>query len=130
MIKEEVFSKINEWEEENGESFVDYFNSDIHALTYMSWCLGRGHITPEKFDLWAEAYNANNLEAEDPNYFVYNAEDHRGDVPFAVVISAEWNREDQDKAYGILAEFISEMKVYVGRLKAFLAEAENPEAIE
>jgi hypothetical protein len=123
MNREEIFAKINEWEAENGESFVDYFNSDIKAHTYIAWCLGRKYITPLQFDLWVEAYGKNALEADDPNYFVYN-EDNDEDVPFAVVISEEWNEDDQDRAYGILAEFISEISIYKERFIEFLKEGE------
>jgi len=125
MTKEQIIEKITEWESEHGESFVDRFNADINARTYMPWCLGRRYITPKQFDQWVIAYGNNEIEANDPNYFVYN-EYNDEDVPFAVVISEEWNEADQNKAYLILAEFISEIAVYIGRLEEFLSE----EAIE
>ncbi|MGM0837735.1 MAG: hypothetical protein ACQEV7_16390 [Bacillota bacterium] len=121
MTKDEIYGLIKSWEEDVGESFVDYFNSDINARTYMTWCLGRKYISPNQFNAWLVAYSENKLEADDPNYFVYN-EDNDEDVPFAVVISEEWNEEDQRKAYQILAEFISEIDDYIGRLKEFLSE--------
>lgn len=121
MNKAEVYKKICDWEDNAGESFTDYFNSDIHALTYMSWCLGRGYLSSKQYNMWAKAYRQNELEATDPNYFVYNSETDE-DAMFALVISEEWNEEDQEKAYRILAEFISEIDVYVLRLLEFLRD--------
>ena len=126
MTKEEVFAEIYAWQERNGESFVDYFNADIKAPTYMAWCLGRQYITPDQYNAWVAAYGQNKLEADDPNYFVYNEENDE-DAPFAVVISEEWNEPDWDKAYSILSEFIAEIDVYTERLNRFLAEADSDE---
>lgn len=71
MNKEEIYNSIALWQIDVGESFTDRFNSEINALTYMTWCLGRGYLTPEKYNMWAKAYRNNELEADDPNYFVY-----------------------------------------------------------
>ena len=119
MDKENIYNSIIEWQKEAGESFTDYFNADIHPLTYMTWCLGRGYLSPEKYNMWAEVYRKNKLEANDPNYFVYN-EHSDGNAMFAVVISDDWNDQDQEKAFRILAEFISEIEVYQRRFQIFL----------
>jgi hypothetical protein len=121
MNKQEIYESVMEWQMEAGESFTDYFNSDIHPLTYMSWCLGRGYLSPEKYNMWAKAYRKNELEATDPNYFVYN-EYGDEDAMFAVVVSEDFNEEDFEKAFRILAEFISEIDIYQDRLKRFLAD--------
>lgn len=119
MNKEEIYNSIVEWQWEAGESFTDNFNSDIHPLTFMTWCLGKGYLTTEKYNMWGKAYRNNELEAEDPNYFVYNEYEDE-DCMFAVVISKEYNEEDQEKAFRILAEFISEIDIYQERLQKFL----------
>lgn len=119
MNKSEVYKNICEWENEIGESFVDNFDSEIHPLTYMTWCLGRGYLSSEKYDMWSVAYQNGILEACDANYFIYS--EKSSELPlFAVVVSDEWNEAEQEVAYRILAEFISEIRVYTIRFKDFL----------
>jgi hypothetical protein len=126
MSKQEILAKMLQWEQDNGESFTDYFNADIKAHTYMTWCLGRKYITPEKYNEWLIAYGNNELDADDPNYFVYNDQGEYG-PSFAVVYSEEYNQTDHHKAYGMLAEFFSEITVYQKRLAEFFAEYEEEE---
>lgn len=117
MTKEEIFKLIREWEMNAGESFTDYFGSDMNELTFMTWCFGKGYINREQYNLWVK--NMHTLEGNDANYYVYNG--YGEDVPWAV-ISSDWNEEDFEKAYMVLAEFISEIDAYQIRLKKFLEE--------
>ncbi|PLS19203.1 hypothetical protein CVD28_01990 [Bacillus sp. M6-12] len=120
MNQEEIYQEIVNFEQRAGESFLDQgFN--LHELTFMTWCYGKGYLTKEKYNLWVNGYQEDTLEATDANYYVYAPKDHYGDdVPFAVVISEEWNEKDQEKAHRILAEFISGIDLYVDRLKEFV----------
>lgn len=115
MDKLEIYRKITEWEQENGENFLDQgFN--LNERTFMPWLFGRNYINRDQFNLWVE--NMNTLEGSDAIYYVYNFD---GDyVPWAIVKSKEWNEEDQKKAYMILSEFISEIDQYIRRLEEFI----------
>lgn len=123
MNKEDIYNEIVEWGNENAESFVDYFNSDIKEVTFMSWCLGKGYLTREKFNKWVESYSLDEIESVGPNYYLYDSDG--GDVEFAVVISDEWNHNSQDEAYKILSEFISEVDIYILRFKKFIDSYEE-----
>lgn len=117
MEKQAIFEAINKFEQDHGEAFLDQgFN--LNERTFMSWCLGRGYLNPNQFNLWIE--NMETLEGSDANYYVYNSQNQYEDVPWAIVSSEDWNREDQDKAFMILAEFISEIDIYIERLKKYI----------
>lgn len=118
MNKEFIYKKIEKWSRDAGESFVDYFGSSIHEVTFMSWALGKGYIDSVKYNKWAESFKANKLEAQDPNYYLYDSDG--GDVEFAVVISDDWDNDEEAKALMILSEFISEIEVYQSKLQEFL----------
>lgn len=121
MDKEEIYEAIVAWEHDRGESFLDQ-GFDLNPLTFMTWCLGKGLLSPDRYNHWVVDWNRNKLEAIDANYFVYNSYDYHGEVPFAVVSSEEWNDEDQEKAYRILAEFISQIDVYQKRFAEYIEE--------
>lgn len=120
ITKEFVHQKIREYEIEAGESFFDGAFT-VHPLTFMSWCLGRGHITPSQYDDWTDAYRSNELEGIDENYFIYNSQGKYG-ASFAPVVVDDWSEESQEKADLILGEFISESRVYRYRFIEFLKE--------
>lgn len=118
MDKQEIFNKMIEFECEAGEDFFDQ-GFDLHPLTFMSWCLGRGYLTPEQYNLWAYDYRFDKLSsAHEPNDFVYDSDCL--DVPYALFSESEWTEEGREKAYLIVAEFISEITVYQERLVEFL----------
>lgn len=120
ITKELVHEKIREYELEAGESFFDGAFT-VHPLTFMSWCLGRKHITPEQYDDWTKAYIANDLEGIDENYFIYNSQGKYG-ASFAPVVVDDWTEESQEKADLILGEFICESKTYRNRFRKFMEE--------
>lgn len=118
MKKEEIFNIIVKWEQDAGESLLDQgFN--LKESTFMTWCFGKGYLSRKQYNDWLSDYTENKLEAIDANYYVYNEEGDYG-VNYAVVISDEWNVEDYNKAYMILSEFISEIDIYIERLKEFV----------
>lgn len=118
MDKKEIYNSIVNWENEHGESFVDHFNSDIKESTFMAWCLGKCYISSDKFNKWMQSYLEEKLESKDPNYYLYDSDG--GEVEFAVVTSEEWTMEAQDEAHKILAEFISEIDIYISRFNKFI----------
>lgn len=115
MTPEDVYETLKDWELDHGEDLFDQ-GFDLNERTFMPWCLGKGYITSEKFNLWVK--NINSLEACDANYYLYSSRDE-SDVAWAVVTSDEWNEADLDKAYRIVSEFISEIAQYTERLKEF-----------
>lgn len=100
-----------------GESLMDdNFGSLINARTLMTWCYGKGYLTREQFNLFVQADADGELEAEDMNYILFDADN---EVPFAIVSYNEDKPEDKDrdykKAFVILAEFVLAVDVYLER---------------
>ncbi len=120
MDKNEIFKIINDWQMDVGEDFLDYFESNVRETNFMFWCLGRGHISQERFNAWVKEYGNAGTLGHSLSELLYNCYDD--DNGFSVVHSDDWNQEDQDKAYMILSEFISEIKVYQRRLLEFLED--------
>lgn len=121
LTKELVYEKIREFEMDAGEDFFDQSCMTIGALTYMTWCLGKGYISSKQYNSWAKAYNSDELEAIDENYYIYNSQGGFGSS-FAVVVSDDYNEEDYKKALLIFGEFVCEIEVYTERFYKFLDE--------
>lgn len=120
MEKQQIFDAIVKFQHDHGEDFLDQgFNLD--EKTFMTWCFGRKYITREQYNLWVDAYRHGQLEAIDANYYVYDWQGCK-DVPWAVVITEDYEEEAWDKAFLILAEFISEIDVYIERLQKYVSE--------
>jgi hypothetical protein len=109
MNKEDIFFHINEWERNNGESFLDYFDSDMNAYNIMFWIKGKGYITQENFEKW---------EREQSDILILGVQDYLYDVEDSYGIIKEHYLE----GLKIIAEFISESSVYQERFKLFLEE--------
>jgi len=122
MTTQEVFDAIIGYEHQVGESFLDRFGYNINAANFMFWAIGRGHIDVPKFKEWEHAFCNGELEADDPNYYVYTDDE---DVTFALVIDEDMKEETYHKAIRIVAQFISESSVYTRRLEDFLADKES-----
>jgi hypothetical protein len=105
MTKEEIFEKISEWEEENGEDFLDYFSGSMNEYNFMFWCVGKGLISSKQFEFFERDWKSS------PDYLV-------GDEKYSVIDAVE--KEDYDKANMILAEFFSLSATYQKRLRNFL----------
>jgi len=117
--KEQILEAILKWEEDNGESFTDYFDANMNADTFIFWCVGKGYITTEQYRQWEKQYRQKISYASDLNSYLYN-EDNDPDVPYAIVITEEFNQEALEKAFGILAEFIETSLIYQERFEEFL----------
>lgn len=120
MNKQEIYEAIVNWQMDAGEDFLDYFDGDLRAVSFMMWCRGKGYLTIDQFNLWEEAMNNDNDEAEQATSIVHNC--HGDNIPYAVVSEEDWTEVGQEKAYMILAEFISESIIYQKRFKEFLKE--------
>lgn len=109
MSKEYYYGKIIDWEMEAGESFLDYFDSDMNAFNIMFWIRGKGYITQENFNKWEEdmMHRSFTLGVQD---YLSNPEDSYG-------IIKEW-----EAGIMIIAELISESTTYQKRLEKFLED--------
>jgi hypothetical protein len=102
---------------EAGEDFLDYFNSDFRAVSFMCWARGKGYITVEQFNKWEDDKSS---ESMDMSVCVHDCHGHgKG---YAVVCEEDWTEEGQEKAYMILAEFFSESVTYQRKFKTFIEE--------
>jgi hypothetical protein len=109
MNKEYIYGKIIDWEMNNGESFLDYFDSDMNAYNIMFWIKGKGYITQENFEKWErEQSDTIMLGVQD---YLYDVEDSYGII-----------KEDWKEGIKIIAEFISESVIYQERFNLFMEE--------
>lgn len=122
MNKHEVFHAIIDFEHEVGESFLDRFGYNINAANFMFWARGKNYINVEQFQEWEHAFSNGELEADDPNYYVYIDDE---DVTFALIIDEEREEETYHAAIRIVAEFLSESSIYTRRLEAFIDDKES-----
>lgn len=122
MNKQEIYDKIVDWQMEAGEDFLDYFDSDLNIPNYMFWCLGKGYITADRFHNWEIAMKRGDYEAEWATSVVHSCHGDEDTKGYAVVWEEDWTEEGQEKAYGYLAEFMSESLTYQRRLQRFLEE--------
>lgn len=119
MNKQEIYEKMIAWQMDAGEDFLDYFDSDLNGINFMFWARGKGYITVEQLNLWEVAIDINDSALYASTY----VHDCYGEgVPYAIVSEEDWTEEGQEKAFGILAEFISESITYIKRFKVFLEE--------
>lgn len=109
--KEEIKKAVVEWEYEMGESFLDYFDSDMNVFNFMFWCLGKGYIDQSQF----LAYEASSVMSDD--YLL-------GEEHYSVVKEEDDWEEPYHKSFDILAEFLSLSATYQKRLERFFEE--NP----
>jgi hypothetical protein len=101
LTKEEMFEAINNWVEEAGEDFLDYFESNMNEFNFMFWCLGKGYIDEEQLQAFEK----------DPHQLDYLM----GDEEYSVV-----THEEYERGYMILAEFLCSTVTYQKRVKEFL----------
>lgn len=108
--KEKMYEDIRNWEMEAGEDFLDYFDSQINPFNFMFWCLGKGYITEEQLQ-WFEIYTShgNDYLFGDEEYSVVNEKQCEDDYDAGV-----------EKAYRILADFLTTTVTYQKRVDNFL----------
>lgn len=119
--KEEVFKALIDWEQENGEDILDgRFGEDILVKTFMIWAVGAGHLSREKFDKWHIAIKNKEYGADDIGDVLYDA--YNSDVSEYAIVNAKegWDTEEYEKAFLILADFITSFTAYQNRFKEFL----------
>lgn len=117
---------IREWEHKHGESFVDRFESNLKASTFMTWCYGKGYLSSEQYNEWLALYVADDFEADCANYFVSS---DGTDNTWAVVQYDESTDEAYEESYRreteVLGEFIDAIDLYKVRFEKFMSEEES-----
>lgn len=126
LTKEEIRSKIAEWEDRADEAFLDYWDDQSGGLSFMTWCLSKGYISAEKFELWKKACEEDPWLAKDTQHFVH------ADHPWSVIITPgeandEVYEQDVKKSLLLVAEFIASSQDQQDKFEAFLAESLDEE---
>ncbi|MFS0905652.1 hypothetical protein AB3N02_21650 [Priestia aryabhattai] len=109
--KEEMYNDIKNWEKNAGEDFLDYFGSDMNEFNLMFWALGKGYITEEQLQLFEK-------ETCPSTSYLFGDEDYS-------IVNDEYNERENfdkalEKAYRILADFLTATNTYQTRVDRFL----------
>ncbi len=114
MEKSEVLKKILEWEQDAGESFVDYFCHDtIKDSSWAFFLLGKGlkgHATV----IINEILDDNECIGQDVLYEI--KPEYSEDTPHV------FNKENFEYNMSVVAEFIACTEYYVNQFVTFLKE--------
>jgi hypothetical protein len=117
MSREEICQAMIDWQIVAGEDFLDYFDGDVNISNLMCWARGKGYLTIEQFNQWEQDDSFESL------WLTCVVHDCGGyDKPYSFVREEEWTEEGQEKAYTLLAEFISESITYQERFQRFLRD--------
>lgn len=119
MTDKEIFDKIRKWELRAGESFVDYWGSNLNVPNFMFWCVGKGVLTQSQFNMWENDYAPNDkspnvFQSTEPCYFI------DGDTSEGLAYAI--GDMDNEQFYGliVLSQFIADSLIYQKRLNDFL----------
>jgi len=116
---EEITQKINDWEEENGESFTDYFMHDrVKNLSWGFWLLGKGHT--EHADKLIDKMTEEGADCyidQDELYEIHN--------PYPDGYEEGYSDDAHQKNIVIWAEFLSATKTYRERVNKFFNPKEE-----
>lgn len=125
MEAREIFDLIRAWEYNAGESFVDYWGSNLNTPNFMFWCVGKGVLTQAQFNAWERDFQSKDryisLKSNDPNYFIDG--DTTEGLSYAI------GDMDNEQFYGLitLSQFIADSMIYQKRLMDFLNDEEDDE---
>jgi hypothetical protein len=117
--KEEMFEAIREWEMEAGESFTDYFESNVNEANFVFWCVGKGYMTVTQMKIWEKQQRSASFSD-----IVCGSEE------YSVVYTTEHNQKDYDRAYDILAQFLCSSNTYQQRVDEFLQNIQPIKKLE
>lgn len=111
MTREELYKKIQQWESDNGESFVDYFAHDsVKPVSWAFWCIGRGYV--EHGNIIANLIESGEDYIEQDVLFDIHPE----------YINDVYNVENADTNTMILADFLTASEIYQKRVTEFFNE--------
>lgn len=114
MVNEKtIYDDIVRWEKEVGELFTDYFDIHMNVPNFMFWARGKGYLSVAKFNNWQEHLKDGNISVLEFTNVLYSWNDN---INYSIFDSGE----HQERAYRIVAEFISESMVYQERLDLFI----------
>ena len=116
MTKEDLFTKIREWEIEHGESFNDYFSyDDIGEQSWAFWLLGKG-FTERANQIISEILNGKTRISMEILYDIYPTYNEDYTV---------YSNENYDKNIALIAEFLISTPLYLRRVTEFFEENED-----
>lgn len=110
--KEQMYKDIRNWEMDAGESFLDYFGSNLNESNLLFWAMGRGYIDEEGFKAWEkDKYSSGDS-------IIY------GEEPYSIVKESDEDKDEDgyEKAMKILAEFLASSDTYQKRVGHFLSD--------
>lgn len=113
--KEQMFEDIRNWEMDAGEDFCDYFGSYVNEFNLLFWAWGKGYITEEQ------------LQAYEKNRHASLSDIVYGDETYSIVKESEYAEYDEgyEKAYKILAEFLTSTNTYQERVEEFISRIDK-----
>lgn len=107
--KDQMYEDLRNWEMDAGEDFLDNFGASLNEYNLMFWCLGKGYITEEQLRLFeAEKHTGTEFLYGEEEYSIVNEEEE------------EDHEKGLEKAYRILADFLTSTNTYQRRVDEFL----------
>lgn len=104
MTKEELFDKIQSWEDDNGESFIDYFAHDnIKESSYAFWLLGKGYNSFANYIITSILNDQHYFLSQSELFEVFHQYDEDGN----------FIEENYDKNLMLVAEFLVSTPFYL-----------------
>ena len=141
MTTEQIFVKIQEWEDEAGESFVDYFmhdrvdDKDWGQFLIQKGFEDRGKAIIEVYDAHKEAKQFC-CQDQDFLYSVNQEPDFDKETNWKGLVSYEclyddegtWSRPKYEQDVMLWAEFLSTHPIYLEKVKEFFKDSEDEDA--
>ena len=114
MNKEELIEKINNWVENAGESFTDYFMHDnVKDTSWAFWLLGKGY-TEHANKIINEILAGETCIDQEILYEIF--------PEYVGGETISWSRDNYDKNLVLWAEFLVATPYYLNKVTEFLTE--------
>lgn len=110
---EYVYAKILEYENNAGESFLDQYDGGIDVVPFMKYLLEVKTISEDKYELWREEYNKDDLSSIDAEMVMTVLSNEDGfDRPYVITQFTEDELEKAEDDYdGNLYELMYEKQM-------------------
>lgn len=110
---EYVYAKILEYENNAGESFLDQYDGEIDVVPFMKYLLEVKTISEDKYELWREEYNKDDLSSIDAEMVMTVLSNEDGfDRPYVITQFTEDELEKSEDDYdGNLYELMYEKQM-------------------
>ena len=118
MTQKEIYILMNCWQQEGGESFLEYFIGNCHNVLIPKlelWMWQRGYINSEKLNTYADKYIGAKTVWDHPDYEVLVGYEN----DYSVFPYGEGDELAELKSLYILSEYISLHENWINRLYDF-----------